>query len=35
MDVRAEAANVKLFATELLHRIADFALEIAGPAATA
>ena len=31
MDVRAEAANVKLFATELLHRITDFALEIAGP----
>jgi alkylation response protein AidB-like acyl-CoA dehydrogenase len=31
MDVRAEAANVKLFATELLHRLTDFALEIAGP----
>jgi alkylation response protein AidB-like acyl-CoA dehydrogenase len=29
--VRAEAANVKLFATELLHRITDFALEVAGP----
>src|SRR5262245_25872055 len=27
MDVRAEAANVKLFATELLHRLTDFALE--------
>ena len=32
MDVRSEAANVKLFATELLHRIIDFALEISGPA---
>ena len=31
MDVRAEAANVKLFATELLHRVIDFALEVAGP----
>jgi acyl-CoA dehydrogenase len=31
MDVRAEAANVKLFATELLHRVTDFALEVAGP----
>ena len=31
MDVRSEAANVKLFATELLHRITDFALEVAGP----
>jgi acyl-CoA dehydrogenase len=31
MDVRAEAANVKLFATELLHRITDFALEVTGP----
>lgn len=31
MDVRSEAANVKLFATELLHRIIDFALEVAGP----
>ncbi len=30
MDVRSEAANVKLFATELLHRIIDFALEVAG-----
>ena len=33
LDVRSEAANVKLFATELLHRIVDFALEVAGPAA--
>jgi alkylation response protein AidB-like acyl-CoA dehydrogenase len=32
MDVRSEAANVKLFGTELLHKIVDFALEIAGPA---
>jgi acyl-CoA dehydrogenase len=31
MDVRSEAANVKLFATELLHRVTDFALEAAGP----
>lgn len=33
MDVRAEAANVKLFATELLHRVIDFALEIGGESA--
>ena len=32
MDVRSEAANVKLFATELLHNIVDFALDVAGPA---
>jgi alkylation response protein AidB-like acyl-CoA dehydrogenase len=32
MDVRSEAANVKLFGTELLHKIVDFALEIGGPA---
>ena len=32
MDVRSEAANVKLFGTELLHKIVDYALEIAGPA---
>ncbi|MEX0802201.1 MAG: acyl-CoA dehydrogenase family protein [Candidatus Binatia bacterium] len=32
MDVRSEAANVKLFATELLHKIVDFALDVAGPA---
>lgn len=31
MDVRAEAANVKLMATELLHQVIDFALEVAGP----
>jgi acyl-CoA dehydrogenase len=31
MDVGAEAANVKLCATELLHRVIDFALEVAGP----
>jgi acyl-CoA dehydrogenase len=30
MDVRSEAANVKLFGTELLHKIIDFALEVAG-----
>jgi alkylation response protein AidB-like acyl-CoA dehydrogenase len=33
LDVRLEAANVKLFGTELLHRIIDYALEIAGPSA--
>jgi acyl-CoA dehydrogenase len=33
MDVRSEAANVKLFATELLHEIIDYALEVAGPSA--
>lgn len=33
LDVRSEAANVKLFATELLHQIIDFALEVAGPGA--
>jgi acyl-CoA dehydrogenase len=33
LDVRSEAANVKLFATELLHAIIDFALEAAGPGA--
>src|SRR5262252_4133498 len=33
MDVRSEAANVKLFGTELLHKIIDFALEVAGPSA--
>ncbi len=33
MDVRSEAANVKLFATELLHHVIDFALEVAGPSA--
>jgi alkylation response protein AidB-like acyl-CoA dehydrogenase len=30
MDVRSEAANVKLFGTELVHKIIDFALEVAG-----
>ena len=33
MDVRMEAANVKLFGTELLHKVIDFALEAAGPSA--
>jgi len=33
LDVRTEAANVKLFGTELLHKVIDFALEAAGPAA--
>lgn len=33
MDVRVEAANVKLFGTELLHKIIDFGLEALGPAA--
>ena len=33
LDVRADSANVKLLATELLHRIIDFALEVAGPGA--
>lgn len=32
MDVRSEAANVKLFGTELLHKVIDFAIEVAGPA---
>jgi acyl-CoA dehydrogenase len=32
-DVRTEAAHVKLFATELLHKVIDFALEVAGPSA--
>lgn len=32
-DVRSEAANVKLFGTELVHKIIDFALEVAGPSA--
>ena len=31
MDVRSEAANVKLFGTELVHKIIDFALEVVGP----
>ncbi|OGQ79700.1 MAG: hypothetical protein A3F90_16110 [Deltaproteobacteria bacterium RIFCSPLOWO2_12_FULL_60_19] len=33
MDARFEAACVKLFGTELLHRVVDFALEVAGPGA--
>ena len=33
MDVRSEAANVKLFGTELVHKIIDFALEVAGASA--
>ena len=33
MDVSSEAANVKLFATELLHRVTDFALEVGGQSA--
>jgi acyl-CoA dehydrogenase len=33
LDVRSEAASVKLLGTELLHQIVDFALEVAGPAA--
>ncbi|HEY3304158.1 MAG TPA: acyl-CoA dehydrogenase family protein [Candidatus Binatia bacterium] len=33
LDVRFEAACVKLFGTELLHRVVDFALEAAGPEA--
>ncbi len=32
-DVRSEAASVKLFATELLHRIIDFGIEVIGPSA--
>jgi len=33
LDARSEAANVKLFATELLHRITDFAMEVCGQSA--
>ena len=33
LDVRTEAADVKLFTTELLHEVIDFALEIVGPSA--
>src|SRR5919109_2199977 len=33
MDVRIEAASVKLFGTELVHRVIDFALEAVGPRA--
>jgi len=32
LDVRFEAACVKLFATELLHQVVDFAMEAIGPA---
>lgn len=32
LDVRFEAACVKLFGTELLHRVVDFSLEAGGPA---
>lgn len=31
LDVRAEAASVKLYGTELVHRVIDFALEVMGP----
>jgi acyl-CoA dehydrogenase len=33
LDVRLDAAKVKLFGTELVHKVIDFALEAAGPAA--
>jgi len=33
MDVRVDAAQVKLFGTELAHKVIDFAVEAAGPAA--
>jgi acyl-CoA dehydrogenase len=33
LDVRTEAAQVKLFGIELLHDVIDFALEVAGPEA--
>jgi alkylation response protein AidB-like acyl-CoA dehydrogenase len=33
LDARSEAASVKLFGTELLHKVVDFALEVAGPGA--
>jgi alkylation response protein AidB-like acyl-CoA dehydrogenase len=33
MDARVEASQVKLFATELLHEVIDFAIEAVGPAA--
>jgi len=33
MDVRTEAASVKLLGTELLHRVVNFALEVLGPEA--
>jgi acyl-CoA dehydrogenase len=33
MDVRSEAANVKLLGTELVHKVIDFALEVVGASA--
>jgi len=33
LDVRVDAAQVKLFGTELAHNVIDFAVEAAGPAA--
>ncbi|MBM4296996.1 MAG: acyl-CoA dehydrogenase [Deltaproteobacteria bacterium] len=33
LDVRLDAAKVKLFGTELAHKVIDFALEAAGPGA--
>ena len=33
MDVRVDAAKVKLFGTELAHKVIDFALEAMGPSA--
>ena len=33
MDVRVDTAQVKLFGTELAHKVIDFAIEAAGPAA--
>jgi alkylation response protein AidB-like acyl-CoA dehydrogenase len=33
LDVRIEASQVKLYGTELLHKVIDFALEAVGPAA--
>lgn len=33
LDVRLDAAKVKLFGTELAHKVIDFALEAAGPTA--
>ena len=35
MDVRVDAAKVKLFGTELAHKVIDFALEAVGPSAHA
>ena len=33
LDVRVDAAKVKLFGTELAHKVIDFALEVVGPSA--